>query len=270
MRIPSILAPVLGILRYRTLVLELTRREIGGRYRGATLGVFWSLISPFLLLMIYTFAFGTVMGGRWPENHATNTHFSVVLFSGLIPYFVLSECMVRAPDLVTGNPAFVKRVVFPLEILPWPMLLSALFHCLTNTMVFIVLRLLLDGAFDWTIAALPLVILPLAMFTLGLSWFLASLAVYVRDIQQFIGMASMALLFLSSVMIPTSSVPERYRAVFLLNPVSFIADQAREVMIWGHLPDWRGLLLYAFAALIFMYAGYAWFVLTKRGFADVL
>lgn len=257
-------------MRYRTLVWELTRREIGGRYRGASLGVLWSLISPFLLLMIYTFAFGTVMGGRWPEAHAVNTHFSVVLFSGLIPYFVLSECMVRAPDLIVGNPAFVKRVVFPLEILPWPMLLSALFHALMNTLVFIVLRLVLDGAFDWTIVALPLVVLPLTVFALGLSWLLSSLAVYVRDIQQFIGMASMALLFLSSVMIPTSSVPERYRAVFLLNPVSFIADQAREVMIWGRLPDWHGLLLYGAGALVFMYFGYAWFAMTKRGFADVL
>ena len=270
MKLSSVLAPVHGIARYRALAWELTKREIGGRYRGASLGVLWSLISPFLLLMIYTFAFGTVMGGRWPESHAANTHFSVVLFAGLIPYFVLSECMVRAPDLVVGNPAFVKRVVFPLEILPIPMLLSALFHCLMNTLVFIVLRLVLDGAFDWTIVALPLVILPLAVFALGLSWFLASLAVYVRDIQQFIGMASMALLFLSSVMIPTSAVPERYRAVFLLNPVSFIADQAREVMIWGHFPDWHGLLLYGLGALVFMYAGYAWFELTKRGFADVL
>jgi len=264
------LSPVQGLLRSRRLVWELTKREVSGRYRGASLGVFWSLISPFLLLMIYTFAFGSVMGGRWPEPRAAGTHFSVVLFAGLIPYFVLSECMVRAPDLVVGNPAFVKRVVFPLEILPWPMLLSALFHCLMNTLVFVALRLVLDGAFDWTIVFLPLVVLPLAVLSLGVAWFLASLAVYLRDIQQVIGMASMALLFLSSVMVPSEAVPAKYQSVFRLNPVSFIADQAREVMIWGHLPDWSGLLRYLIMALVVMYAGHAWFVHTKRGFADVL
>ena len=266
----ALLAPFHGLVKSRMLVWELTKREVGGRYRGASLGVFWSLISPFLLLLIYTFAFGTVMGGRWPEPRATDTHFSVVLFAGLIPYFVLSECMIRSPDLVVGNPAFVKRVVFPLEILPWPMLLSALFHCLMNTVVFIGLRLALDGAFDWTILLLPIVLFPLVIFSLGLSWFLASLAVYVRDIQQVIGMASMALLFLSSVMIPSTSVPERFKLVFLLNPVSFIADQAREVMIWGNFPDLRGLAIYAAGSLLFLYMGYAWFALTKRGFADVL
>lgn len=270
MSFPVLTRPLATAWRHRSLIRELACREIAGRYRGASLGVFWSLISPFLLLMIYTFAFGTVMGGRWPEPQAGDTHFSVVLFAGLIPYFVLSECMVRAPELVVGNPAFVKRVVFPLEILPWPMLLSALFHCFMNTLVFVVLRGVMDGAFDWTIILLPWVILPLAIFALGLSWILAALAVYLRDVQQIVGMASMAILFLSSVMIPTATVPEKYRTVFLLNPVSFIADQARAVMIWGQMPDWRGLLFYALAALVFMFLGHAWFVKTKRGFADVL
>ena len=263
-------SPWMSAILHRGLIAELARREISGRYRGASLGLFWSLASPFLLLLIYTFAFGTIMGGRWPEPKADDTHFSVVLFSGLIVYFLLSECMVRAPDLVVGNPAFVKRVVFPLEILPWPMLLSALFHCLMNSIVFVILRVALDGAFDWTIVLLPLVLLPLAVFALGLSWFLASLAVYLRDVQQVVGMASMALLFLSSAMIPTSSVPPQYRIVFMLNPLTFIVDQARKVMIWGELPDWGGLAVYLVFALAFMYAGYAWFQLTKRGFADVL
>lgn len=265
-----LLSPWTTAIRYRGLIAELARREISGRYRGASLGLFWSLVSPFLLLLIYTFAFGTIMGGRWPEPKAAGTHFSVVLFSGLIVYFLLSECMVRAPDLVVGNPAFVKRVVFPLEILPWPMLLSALFHCLMNSIVFVILRVVLDGAFDWTIVLLPLVLLPLAVVALGLAWFLASLAVYLRDVQQVVGMASMALLFLSSAMIPTSSVPPEYRIVFLLNPLSFIVDQARKVMIWGEFPDWGGLAVYLVFALAFMYAGHAWFQLTKRGFADVL
>lgn len=262
--------PWTSAFRHRRLILELAKREITGRYRGASLGILWSLVSPFFLLLIYTFAFGTIMGGRWPEPKADGTHFSVVLFSGLIVYFLLAECMTRAPDLVVGNPSFVKRVVFPLEVLPWPMVLSALFHCLMNTLVFIGLRLFLDADFDWTIILLPFVLLPLVILALGVSWFLAALAVYLRDIQQIIGMISMALLFLSSAMIPTSAVPEQYRLIFLLNPLTFIVDQARSVMIWGMAPDWAGLLIYALLATVFMYAGYGWFQLTKRGFADVL
>ncbi|WP_244755519.1 ABC transporter permease [Pseudoxanthomonas helianthi] len=264
------LAPLRELWSHRALVAELTKREISGRYRGASLGIFWSLANPLLLSWIYTFAFGTVMNGRWPEPQAANSHFAVVLFSGLVVYFLLSECMMRAPDLIVGNPAFVKRVVFPLGILPWPMLLSALFHCLMNVLVFIGLRLLLDHAFDWTIVLLPLVLLPLAIVALGLSWLLAALAVYLRDIQQVIGMISMALLFLSSAMVPAASVPEKYRLVFLLNPLSFIVDQARAVMVWGALPDWRGLALYALVAACFAWLSYAWFAYVRKGFADVL
>ena len=149
--------------RHRSLTWELARRDVLGRYRGASFGLLWSLISPFLLLCIYTFAFGTVMGGRWPEIESGRTHFSIVLFAGLIVHGFLAECLMRAPELVAGNPSFVKRVVFPLEILPWPMVLSALFHSLMNVVVFLALRLWLDGEFTWTFVLLPLLVLPLAI-----------------------------------------------------------------------------------------------------------
>lgn len=266
----ALLAPFLALVRDRALILELTRREVDGRYRGASLGVLWSLVSPFLLLCIYTIAFGTVMGGRWPEVQAAGTPFSIIMFAGMIPYFVLSECMIRSPELVVGNPSYVKRVVFPLEILPWPMLLSALFHCLMNVLVFVIMRLVMQHDFEWTIIYLPFVILPIAVLGLGMAWFLASISVYFRDVRQVVGLASMALLFLSSAMIPTATVPEKYRVIFQLNPVSFIVDQVRAVLIWGTQPDWAGLVGYMLGAVAFMYAGYTWFMSTKRGFADVL
>jgi lipopolysaccharide transport system permease protein len=254
----------------RTLVSELAKREVLGRYRGASFGLLWSLISPFLLLAVYTLAFGSIMKSRWPEVSDGQSHFSLVLFVGLIVHGFFSECLTRSPYLITGNPNFVKRVIFPLEMLPWPMVASALFHALMNTIVFAVLRLLLDGELQWTILLLPVVLLPLVVLAMGVSWFLASFGVFIRDITQVTGVLSTALLFLSSAMIPTQAVPEEFRAVFELNPLTFIIDQAREVALWGRLPDWEGLAVYLAVALVAFYAGFAWFKATRRGFADVL
>lgn len=262
--------PISALSEHRSLTLELAKREVLGRYRGASFGLLWSLLSPFLMLCIYTFAFGTVMGGRWPEIESGGASFSIVLFAGLIVHGFFAECLIRAPNLIVANPTFVKRVVFPLEILPWPMVLSALFHALMNVIVFVVLRLVMDQKFSWTIVLLPVVMLPLVVLSLGVSWFLASLTVYLRDIVQVVGVLSMALLFLSSAMMPVHSVPEGYRWVFVANPLTFIIDQARNVMLWDRMPDWTGLSIYLIVALAVMYMGRAWFMATKRGFADVL
>lgn len=266
----SPLAPVATLIKHRSLIFELAKRDVLGRYRGASFGLLWSLISPFLLLCVYTFAFGTVMKNRWPQAAEGHTSFSIILFTGLIVHGFFAECLNKAPHLISGNPNFVKRVIFPLDILPMPMVLSALFHVGMNTLVFLVLRWFMDGAFTWQVVLLPLVLLPLVILTMGVSWFLASIGVYLKDISQVTGILAMAMLFLSSAMMPVKSVPESYRWVFELNPLSFIIDQARNVMLWGQAPDWAGLALYTVAGVALAYAGYAWFALTRRGFADVL
>jgi lipopolysaccharide transport system permease protein len=265
-----LIGPVSAFLGHRSLTLSLARRDVLGRYKGASFGLLWSLISPFLMLCVYTFAFGTVMGGRWPQIEAGDTSFAIVLFAGLIVHGLFAECLVRAPTLVVANTNFVKRVIFPLEILPWPMLLSALFHTLMNVVVFIVLRLVMDGDFDWTIVLLPVVLLPMVVLMLGIAWFLASLGVYLRDINQVTGVLATAMLFLSSALMPVQSVPEPYRWVFELNPLTTIIDQARNVMLWGRMPDWYALGRFLGVSLVVMYAGRAWFMVTRRGFADVL
>lgn len=262
--------PLGALLEHGSLTLELSKRDVLGRYRGASFGLLWSLISPFLMLCVYTFAFGTVMGGRWPQIDAGQAHYSIILFAGMIVHGFFAECINRAPLLVVGNPNFVKRVIFPLDILPWPMVFSALFHMAMNLVVFVVLRLFMDHAFAWTIVLFPLVILPLVVLALGVSWFLAAAGVYMRDISQVTGVLSMALLFLSSAMMPVASVPDAYRWVFQANPLSFIIDQARNVMLWGQMPDWAGLGIYLLVATLVACLGYAWFMMTRKGFADVL
>lgn len=265
-----VLAPFSSISRHSSLIWELAKRDVQGRYRGASFGLLWSLISPFLLLMIYTFAFGTVMKGRWPQVEAGHTQFAIILFAGLIVHGFFAECFNKSVSLITSNPNFVKRVIFPLEILPWPMVISALFHVAMNLIVFVVLRLVMDGELAWTTILFPLVILPLGVLTMGIAWFTASAGVYFRDLNQITGLVAMAMLFLSSAMMPLESVPESYRWVFQVNPLSFIIDQAREVLLWGRMPDWAGLGVYLLISLGVFYLGYAWFAMTRRGFADVL
>lgn len=264
------LGPFSAWFQHRSLTLELTKRDILGRYRGASFGLLWSLISPFLMLGVYTVAFGFVMKAKWPPVNGRNVHFSLIIFVALIVQGFFAECLNRSPHLITSQPNFVKRVIFPLEILPWSMLVSALFHVAMNVIAFIFLRLVIDRQFEWTIVYLPLVMLPLVMLTLGVSWLLAALGVYLRDIGQITGVLSTALLFMSSAMIPLSNVPASYRILFKLNPLTFIIDQAREVALWGETPDWAGLFLYGLGGLVVAYIGYAWFNATRKGFGDVL
>lgn len=257
-------------LRHRELTLEMTKRDILGRYREASFGLLWSLISPFLMLMIYTIAFGYVLKSRWPGTSGNMADYSMLLFVGLIVHGFFSECMNRAPSLIVGNPNLVKRIVFPLQVLPWMSMQSALFHAITNSIVFLLLNLAMRGDVEATLPLLPLVLLPLAVAALGIGWLLSSLSVFLRDIAQVTSVMATALLFLSSAIVPVDTLPAKYQLVFRLNPLTFIIDQAREVAFWGRLPDWSGLGLYLAGALLFAYAGYAVFQKTRPGFADVI
>lgn len=264
------LGPIAVWLGQRTLLIELTKREILGRYRGASFGLAWSLLSPFLMLGVYTMAFGYVLKARWPSAGNGAADFALLLFIGLIVHGLLAECMTRAPLLIAGNSNLVKKVVFPLEVLPWTLVLSALFHALANAVVYAVLALAMHGKLPVTLIALPLVLVPLTLVALGIASLVSSLSVFLRDIGQVMGVLATALLFLSSAIVPVETLPKDYQVLFRLNPLTFIIDQAREAAFWGRLPDWQGLGLYTLGALAFAYIAHAIFQKTRRGFADVL
>ncbi|GHH56865.1 ABC transporter permease [[Pseudomonas] boreopolis] len=256
--------------KHRSLAFELTQREILGRYRGASFGLLWSLISPFLMLLVYTMAFGYIMKGRWPGASGSTTDFALILFAGLTVHGFFAECFTRAPQLIVSNTGYVKRVVFPLDILVWSMTFSALFHLLMNMVVLLALYLCLKGSIHPTVLLLPFVLVPLVILTVGIGWIVSALGVYLRDIGQVAGVVAAAMLFLSSAIVPIDSVPESYRVVFELNPLTFIIDQVREVVIWGRLPDWKGLGIYALIACVIALLGHRVFNKLRVGFADVL
>ena len=266
----DVLHPLSSPLRHPSLLWQLTVRAVVGRYRGASLGLLWSVATPFLMLIVYAIAFGSVLRGRWQQPGGGDADFTLVLFVGLIVHGFFAECLVQAPNLVVGNPNLVKRVVFPLEILPWPMLMSALFNVFMNVLVLLVLYVFRYGMPPWTVVLFPVVMMPLAILTLGVGWFLASLGVYFRDVNQVTGVIATAMLFLSTAIVPVDSVPKMYQPLFYLNPLSYIIDQARVVALWGGLPDWQGLGLYAVVSLGLAWLALAWFQMTRKGFADVL
>lgn len=263
-------SPFAALIRNKSLAWELSKREVLRGYRGASFGLAWSVISPFMMLGVYAFAFGTVMKSRWPQEAGGDHSYAVILFVGLIVHGFFAECVSGAVTLVVGNPNFVKRVVFPLDVLPWPMMFSALFHALMNVVVLVLLMLALEHRLHLTLLLLPLIFIPLMLLTLGLSWLLASVGVYFRDISQVMPAFVTAMLFLSSAIIPVSILPQNLQTVFHLNPLTFFIDEARAVVLMGQLPNWWALALATVGGLLMAWLGHAWFVMTQRGFADVL
>ncbi|MFK2893578.1 ABC transporter permease [Dyella flagellata] len=254
----------------RSLTIELSKRDVLGRYRGATFGLLWSLISPFLTLSIYTFAFGSILKSRWPQTSNGAASFAMILFVGLIVHGFFAECLSRSATLITDNVNFVKRVIFPLEILPWSMVAGAIFHTLMNIIVFTVLHYFLDGHVSGLVLLFPVVMVPLILLAIGIGWIFAALGVYFRDISQVTGVISTAMFFLSSAMVPVSALPAAYQPIFRLNPITFIIDQARQVALWGNFPDWLGLFEYTLVSFMIMMLGFGMFQVARRGFADVL
>ncbi|MBN9585101.1 MAG: sugar ABC transporter permease [Afipia sp. 62-7] len=249
---------------------QLIHREVSARYRGSALGTLWALLTPLFMLAIYTFLFGTVLQVRWGAQQNSTADFAIILFSGLIVFHFFSEVVTRAPTLILSNVNFVKKVVFPIEILPVVALGTALFHMALSLLVLLAFFVVLHGTIQTTVLLLPFAIAPLALLLLGLSWFLAALGVYMRDINQIIGPVMTALMFVSPIFVPATSLPERVRAFVFLNPVAIPVEALREVVIFGHAPNWIALAIYTVVATLIAILGYLFFQKTRKGFADVL
>lgn len=267
----SLIALGKSLWRNRQLIVQMARREVVGRYKGSVMGLAWSFLNPVFMLAVYTFVFSVVFRARWGiGGEESKTQFALVLFVGLIVHGLFAEVLNRAPALILSNVNYVKKVVFPLEILPIISVGAALFHTLISLCVLLAAFTLFNGHLHWTVVFTPLVFLPLIILTLGLAWILASLGVFLRDVGQTIGLITTVMMFLAPVFYPITAIPEEFRPWIMVNPLTVMIEQAREVLIWGRLPDWTGLGIYTLVATFIAWAGYAWFQKTRKGFADVL
>jgi lipopolysaccharide transport system permease protein len=261
---------VASLWRNRTLVKALVKRDVVGRYRGSFLGILWSFFNPVFMLAVYTFVFSIVFNARWTTTSDSKTEFALVLFTGLIVFNLFAECVNKAPGLILANVNYVKKIVFPLEILPWVALGSAMFHAAISLGVWLLAYVVIFGAPHASALLLPLVLLPIVLLTVGATWALAALGVYLRDVSQFIGIATTVLMFLSPIFYPASALPPEFRPLLMINPLAPAVEQARDVLIWGRIPDMQVLFAYLLVSLVIAWVGFAWFQKTRKGFADVL
>lgn len=262
---------VATLWRNRSLIGQMSWREVIGRYRGSVIGLAWSFLNPLLMLAVYTFVFSVVLNARWGARpDESTTDFAVFLFTGLILHGLMAECVNRAPGLIVSNVNFVKKVVFPIEVLPGVALGAALFHAAVSFVMLLAVQILRGQPIPPTALWTPVVLLPLVLGTAGLAWFLAGLGVFLRDVGHVTGVFTRIMLYVSAVMYPMSALPERFRVWLQFNPLAIVIDQTRKVLLLGEHPDAPVLGVLMLISVLMFIGGFAWFQKTRRGFADVL
>lgn len=254
---------------HRGLIRAMVQRELTSRYKGSVMGVAWAVITPAVMIVIFTIIFSGIFNARF-GNEGGHLSFAVYLFCGLLPWIAFSEGVQRATSSIHENVNLVKRVVFPVEALPVNVALAALVQQLLGTLVLLVAELVFERAFHPTALLLPVLLLPQLLATVGLGWLMASLGVFIRDLPQFNQLLLMAWMYLTPIFYPENIIPQQYRWLVNLNPMAPLIRSYRRILLEGRLPDWAGLgYTLAFAVVCFMF-GYWWFVRTKKAFADVL
>jgi lipopolysaccharide transport system permease protein len=256
---------------HRRLIVRLASRKIESRYRGSMLGSLWTLLQPLLMLAVYTFVFGTVFRSRWQLDDGAETPFALVLFAGMVFYAIFAECTNEAPTLMIANQTYIKQVPFPIEVLPWVSIVAALFGFAVNLALLAVFQIASTGPPPWTAPlATPLLLVPLLLFTLGVSWMLSAAGVFLRDLSQIAGVVTTTLLFLSPIFYPADRIPEPFRRFYDVNPFVPLIEGFRAALFEGRFPDPRSLLVLTALGWAAAWLGYLGFMSTKKGFADVL
>ncbi len=257
--------------RHRHLIRQLTWREITGRYRSSALGFAWSFVTPLVTLVLYTFLFGVVFKARWPGARTSNlSEFGLMIFAGITAFALFSECANRAPGLIASSPNYVKKVVFPLEVLPVTILGSALFHTGISVLLLLAAHQALSGGASWNAVWAPLVFVPVALLSLGVSWALASLGVFLRDIGHTAALLIQVLFFATPIFYPREALPLSLQPIATWNPLSAMVENVRRVTVLGLEPHWANLAVSLLVGVLVCCLGHAWFASTKRAFADVI
>jgi lipopolysaccharide transport system permease protein len=259
----------MSFLRHHSLVFELIKREFSRKYRGSIVGITWSVAQPLVLLMVYTVAFGLILKARWGFSGSTR-EYALILFIGLIVLNAFSEVLNRSPTLITENQNFVKKVVFPLELLPVVMVVTALLHALIGIAIWFAGYFLIVGVPQSTALMFPLIVVCFVPVLLGVGWLLSSVGVAFKDSSQLAGILSHALLFLTPIFYSLEAAPPHLQKILMFNPLTFVIEQLRLVLIFGQLPSLNGLVIYFGFACVFAVISLKIFQRLRVSFADML
>ena len=259
-----------GIWKYRDLLNQLVGRNIEVRYKGTMMGFIWMLVTPLVMLAVYTFVFGVIFKARWVGFGDSKAAFSLILFCGMTVFNIFSESVNGSVGIVTGNPNYVKKVVFPLELLPVSAVFSACFFGLIWIGILFVGIFLFIHKFCFAAICLPLILIPLILFSCGVAWFVASLGVFFRDLAHLVGIILQVLYFMTPIFYSVEMIPVSLRPLLLLNPLTSLVQSARQVLIYDQWPDWHALGIVVLLSMVIFQLGHFWFMKTRRGFADVL
>jgi lipopolysaccharide transport system permease protein len=255
----------------RDLIKRFAWRDVVGRYKGSFLGIIWSFITPLVMLSVYAFVFSVILRAKWGAGSGeSQIEFALTLFCGLLVFNIFAESVSMSSGLILAHSNYVKKVVFPLEVLPVATMCSSLIHAAIGVGILVPALLVFKGTLPVSICLFPLVLLPICAFTLGLSWFFSSLGVFMRDVGYPISVAVQVLLFISGVFFPLSAVPQQFQFVVKLNPLAILLEDARRTVMWGQFPNWNLWLLMTLFSLAVMQMGYAWFMKSKGAFSDVI
>ena len=255
------------------LIANLAARQFQQRYRGSFLGVLWPFFAAAIQISIYAFIFSVILKARWQQVGISGPQedlpFWLVMFAGMTVYFFCSEIIAAAPGMVTSVPNYVKKIKFPLAVLPIVQTLVSI----TTACVFLVIltaAIVFTGNLHWHILLTPLVFMQSALWCLGLSWMMAAAGVFVRDLQQVVPFMLQIMLFLTPIFYPASAVPERFRVIAKLNPLAFLVETFRNLALWGIFPSWKVFGIWTIASVVFAWMGFLMFRRLRGAFADVL
>jgi lipopolysaccharide transport system permease protein len=255
----------------RSLLWQFVKRNVSARYKGSVLGLFWSFVHPMMMLCVYTFVFSVVFKSRWGiDTGGGRGAFAIIMFCGLALFNIFSEAVNLNCGVVVGNTNLVKKVIFPLEILPLSQTIASFAVGMVWFFLLFLGTVFVFGKISFTMLLLPLILLPLFLFALGVSFFVSSFSVYVRDTPYLVGVLIQILFFMTPIFYPIAAIPERFRWPLRLNPLALLIEEARKVFLYGELPDWRFLGAAFLISLLVLHLGFLWFHKTKKGFADVL
>lgn len=254
----------------RTLTLTMVRRDFVGRYKGSFLGAVWPLLNPLGHMLLYTFLFGIILQVRFGDASAGTSNFALYMMTGFLPYIAMSEAISNATTKILEEPNLVKRVVFPLQILPFVVALSSFLSGAISLAIVVIFAAFQLQTVHSTVLLLPLVIIPHFLFTAGFCWFISALGVFVRDCRHFMALALSAWMYATPIVYPAERLPENLQWILCINPIAGIVQDYRHLILEGKLPELIPYLSYSMVAILVFAGGFYFFYKTKQSFADVM